>query len=267
MIVPALDGRMTKGVLRTADKTVDRIGYWYGFARIIGDHWPQATSAALLWGGAVAYYSYRLWEMVAQIAEKVGWLFYLAMGATLFFGLVGLTFSVTLVARVITGKTWLGFERDLAIQAQPIEESRTALADRADAVGAKVASIYGQWESDHAAAWHEDSMSMMNSAGDDRMLPTRNASDNVNRKYIERYCDQCLGEVWSVIGLARKFVPLDRLQVWHLSHGVRSATDIHRVVVFLGSISASLRNEQPDLPMFHLYGQEPQQDTEKGSDY
>lgn len=123
---------------------------------------------------------------------------------------------------------------------------RVVLADRASVIAAKVSAMYGQWKADHTIAWSEDRL---------RPGDSQSSADNVNRKYIERYSEQYNAEVWSVIGMARKFVVVDSSTHFNLSHGVSNASDLNAIVVLLGHIEASLRHDQPDLPMFDKHAE------------
>lgn len=153
---------------------------------------------------------------------------------------------------------WLRRRDQSSRLAQSID--RVALADRASAIAAKVSAIYGEWQADQSIARSEDRYKMRAAISEGQHQSSiRSSSDNVNRKYIERYSEQCNTEVWSVIGLARKVVVVDRWSHWRLSHGVRDASDLYGIVAFLGHIEASLRHDNPDLPMSDEYAERSKQ--------
>lgn len=240
---------MVQKALKGADKAVDRIGYWYGFSKILYDHWKDVAAAVFLWGSAVSYYAYITWDYVSMIAGRVGPGFYGVVCLFLVFGVVGLSFLIAMASRFVRGKTWLGFERDLEDSASPSQMDRNELADRALTVSHKIASIYGQWQAEWAVAWRNDAEKFSTKS---RSI-TRTSSDKVNTKYIERFSDQCLAEVWSVISASRKFFQIDSSLIWNISHNTTSANDVYEIIMVLGSIEASLRDDQPDLPFYDAH--------------
>lgn len=237
---------MAKSFFTKTDRAVDRIGYWYGFYQIIKDHWALLSGAVIVYGASAAAFVHATWRYVTMTAANVSVWIYAVFFIFLALAFVGFIAAILLALRWRYEKTWLGYDRSPTTLS-----GRTDLADRANLIARKVSALYGQWEADHAVAWKEDAEKMSEAVGAGRHpFSLNNATNNVDRKYIERYSDQCLSDVWSVISLSRKYIIVDRTQLWHVSHGIRSTHDLYSTVQFLSSIEASLRNEQPDLPLF-----------------
>lgn len=133
------------------------------------------------------------------------------------------------------GGGWL----DTVLRRKDTPVDRVELADRADAIAAKAFRIYGQWEADHSRAWEDDS-------SDDRF---NNKTLVVKERYIARFADEILPEAWQVISEAKKYISLDRSDLWKIEHGVSHKQSLHDMVVLLQGIGATLRTGREDLPL------------------
>lgn len=131
------------------------------------------------------------------------------------------------------GRTWSGHPRNLEMD--HISRDRQDLGNEMRELVDKLSYLYAEWEGEHQIAWQKDTINFRGMQEEN----FRQHSMELTNKYIQQY-GKHVGECQSLIALAKKYVSIDRSDFWRIQHGVRSPHDVHEMIIFLSSLSATL---------------------------
>ena len=119
------------GIFRKVDKSVDRIGYWYGMGKLLYDLRNEAYAAIF----AIFTFAYFLWEYAKLMAQEFGLVVYVILFALFFLSLIGLMILAKHLLRLagygpkhLGDKEWTaGLER---VEGQVFRQERVDLDEK-----------------------------------------------------------------------------------------------------------------------------------------
>lgn len=140
-------------------------------------------------------------------------------------------------------------EQPPASAAQQLD--RMKLADDAENLAMKIAAFAGEASSRSKVAWSQENGWLRQSNPGD---PSRSLSPDLQAeeegRMLEKFGEKYAAELWRIVALAEKCVPMDRNDLWNIKNGPSSIFHLSDIPQFLYRLAANLR--YPDLPGINL---------------
>ncbi|MBY0582357.1 MAG: hypothetical protein K2P68_05480 [Sphingomonas sp.] len=210
-------------------------------------------STWLLAGIAIAV----IGQFFIQVAQDKGW--YTRAGHKWDVAMTFLLSSWTLYPATLLAGFVVGLWVDAILakrERKPLEEEaqrhyidRLALALEAEILSREIAALAGAGQARAAIAWQEDTSEMISRGPEEPRRPTRDRSVSERAKIIEKYGEKYHADAWRIIDAAGRLMPLDRNDVWQVSHLLHGGYDIDKMSSYLMRIANGLRYpNEPQLP-------------------
>jgi hypothetical protein len=111
------------------------------------------------------------------------------------------------------------------------EVDRIGLASRAEELCRKISALAGEHAGERAVAWGQ---------GNPNESPFARTGP-IDARFLERFGSRHGQEFWSIIAEAKKVISIDDHQLWSLSHGLSSASDLNAFLQFMAKLASDLR--------------------------
>jgi hypothetical protein len=126
--------------------------------------------------------------------------------------------------------------------------NREILAMEAETLAEKIGVLLGEHAAKHQIAWAKEVASKNQS-------PFRSETSKVDAWLTRRFTESHYADAMRIIMTAQKCISLDRGELWQLSHGIGHSQAVDLIFHLLQKIAVSLRQSQPDVPLFDKYAE------------